>query len=59
MKVYTTIILYSILLLLCPTKLSADNYQFKQLSIAEGFPASIQTIHAETNGLIWIGTKNG
>lgn len=59
MRIYTTIILYSILLLLCPTKLSADNYQFKQISIAEGFPASIQTIHAETNGLIWIGTKNG
>lgn len=59
MRVYITIILYSILLLLYPTLLSADNYQFKQLSIAEGFPASIQTIHAETNGLIWIGTKNG
>lgn len=59
MRVYITIILYSILLLLYPIKLSADNYQFKQLSIAEGFPAAIQTIYAETNGLVWIGTKSG
>ena len=39
--------------------LYAANYLFKQLSIPEGIPASIQSIYAEKNGFVWIGTKKG
>lgn len=39
--------------------LHASDFLFKQLSIPEGIPASIQSIYAEKNSFVWIGTKRG
>lgn len=59
-SVVVVALLHSILFfLLCPVPSYADYFLFRQLSIAEGFPPSIQTVYSESNGLVWIGTKNG
>lgn len=58
MKRYTIIVLiYLLLQQFLP--IYASNFFFKQLSIPEGIPASIQSIYAEKNGFVWIGTKKG
>lgn len=57
----TIIILLSLIIInfIYPFKAIGDNYLFTQLSISEGFPSSIQNIHAETDGFVWLGYKNG
>lgn len=45
--------------LLQPIDARTNNFLFKQLGVAEGFPAYINTVCAEESGFIWIGTKDG
>ena len=62
-----------LLILICtviPVCASADNsseqaidnhpyYQYKQLSIEDGIPASITSLHKDSYGSLWIGTPTG
>lgn len=39
--------------------LFAQGYLFRQLSISDGIPASIQSVYAENEGFVWVGTRKG
>lgn len=38
---------------------AAPDYLFRQLSISEGMPASVQNVYAERDGFVWVATKQG
>lgn len=37
----------------------ASHYYFKQISLKEGLPSTVKNIFTDSNGIVWIGTKNG
>lgn len=59
MKVHCKQLFYSILFLLIATRIQADEFLYKQMSISEGFPPYIQHIYTEENGFVWISSKQG
>ncbi len=47
-------------LLLCSSMLEAQDYHFKQISLAEGLSqSSINAIAQDANGFLWLGTQDG
>jgi ligand-binding sensor domain-containing protein len=49
-----------LLLLFCTILLSAQDYHFKQISLAEGLSqSSINAIAQDANGFLWLGTQDG
>jgi ligand-binding sensor domain-containing protein/two-component sensor histidine kinase len=49
-----------LLLLFCTISLSAQDYHFKQISLAEGLSqSSINAIAQDANGFLWLGTQDG
>lgn len=59
MKSLYRIALYLLFLVTVPGIILADDFLYKQLSISNGFPPSIESIYAEENGFVWIGSKQG
>ena len=59
MKSLYRFILYLLVLTTNPSVLLADDFLYKQLSISNGFPPSIESIYAEENGFVWIGSQQG
>lgn len=59
MKSHIKIIFCLFLFLLLSWNVKAEEFLFRQLSISEGFPPSIQYIYAEDNGYVWIVSKQG
>lgn len=57
MKSHIKIIFCLFLFLLLSWNVKAEEFLFRQLSISEGFPPSIQYIYAEDNGYVWIVSK--
>lgn len=39
--------------------LAAQDYQFKQMPIVDGMSASLQSVYAENEGFVWMGTRKG
>lgn len=59
MKSHIKTIFCLFLFLLLSWNVKAEEFLFRQLSISEGFPPSIQYIYAEDNGYVWIAGKQG
>ena len=38
---------------------AAQDYLYRQLSISEGMPASVQNVYVERDGFVWVATKEG
>lgn len=59
MKTHIIRLLYTLVFLMTISGTQADEFLYRQFSISEGFPPSIQNIYAEENGFVWIGSKQG
>lgn len=59
MRAYIIAALFSLMLLFSVSPAYTNDFLYKQLSITEGFPPSIQKVYAEHNGFVWIGSKSG
>lgn len=59
MKIHIKTIFCFLLFLLLSWNVKAEEFLFRQLSISEDFPPSIQYIYAEDNGYVWIASKQG
>lgn len=59
MKIHVKTTFCLFLLLLLSWNVKAEEFLFRQLSISEGFPPSIQSIYVEDNGYVWIASKQG
>ena len=59
MNIYIKRLFCILFLILCFFSLNAAEFVFRQLSVSDGFPPSIQYIYAEDNGYVWIVSKQG
>lgn len=59
MNIYIKRLFCILFLILCFFNLNAAEFVFRQLSVSDGFPPSIQYIYAEDNGYVWIVSKQG